>query len=144
MNVLQFTLKNNTSSFSAYNNYYCHDTGRSFEPIFTKFTWLVRVHIWANLMFFGNNWSNRTTDIRKNVPPELVLWLSFSQYGVFGGKNFKAVFGIPFPTEKVIYIFVVRHPRLWKMVVPPKNYFSRLFWKILFFFFWKNCYLKNI
>ncbi len=29
------------------------------------------------------------------------------------------------------------------MVMPPKNYFSRLFWKILLFFF-KYCYMKNI
>ncbi len=30
--------------------YYCHNTGRSFEPIFMKFTWLVRVHPWVNII----------------------------------------------------------------------------------------------
>ncbi len=30
--------KNDTSRFSAYNNYYFHDTGRNCEPIFIKFT----------------------------------------------------------------------------------------------------------
>ncbi len=30
-----------------------HDTGRSFEPIFMKFTWLVRVHPWViPIVFF--------------------------------------------------------------------------------------------
>ncbi len=51
VDVLQYTLKNDTSRFSAYNNYYCHNTGRSFEPIFMKFTWLVRVHIWVNPIY---------------------------------------------------------------------------------------------
>ncbi len=48
MDVLQFTLENETYRFSAYNIYYCHDTGHSFKPIFLKFTWLVRVHTWVN------------------------------------------------------------------------------------------------
>ncbi len=34
VDVFQFTLKNDTSRFSDYNNYYFHDTGYSFEPIF--------------------------------------------------------------------------------------------------------------
>ncbi len=51
MNVLQFTLKNDTSRFSVYNNYYCHDTDCSFEPILMKFTWLMRVHTWVNTIF---------------------------------------------------------------------------------------------
>ncbi len=72
--VLQFTLKNDTSRFSAYNNYYCDHTDSSFEPIFMKFTWLVRVHTWVNpTMFFRNNQSTRTTDMEENVPPKLVF-----------------------------------------------------------------------
>ncbi len=49
----------------------------------------------------------------------------------FKGKNLKTVFGTPFLTEKVILIIVIRP------LVSLKNYFSRLFWKI-FFFFQKN------
>ncbi len=62
---------------------------------------------------------------------KLVFWLSFSQYGLFWGKNFKTIFGTPFPIERVIFIFVWR-PIPSKMVMHPKNYFSHLFWKILF------------
>ncbi len=46
-----------------------YDTGRSFDPIFLKFTWLVRVQSWVNPMVFGNNRPNRTTDMGENVPP---------------------------------------------------------------------------
>ncbi len=101
-------LKNATSRFS---------TGCSFEPIFIKFTWLVRVHHTAEpyfyfiLFFFGgNNRSHRTLDMGENVPQKLVFWLSFSRYGIFRGKNFKAIFGTPFPIKKVIFIFIVQHP----------------------------------
>ncbi len=72
------------------------------------------------------------------VATEQLIWgkmcpktnfLAFLQLvGGFWEKNFKTVFGTPFLTEKVIPI-----PR--KMVMPSKNYFSQLFWKILFFFF---------
>ncbi len=39
--------------------------------------------------------------------------------------------------EKVIFIFVIGHPILWKMVMLPKIIFHG-------FLFWKNCYTKNI
>ncbi len=45
-----------------------YDTGRSFDPIFMKFTWLVRVHSGVNPIVFGNNRPNRTTYMGKNVP----------------------------------------------------------------------------
>ncbi len=45
-------IKKWTSIFSAYNNYYCHDTGRSFEPICMKFTWLARVYARMSSIFF--------------------------------------------------------------------------------------------
>ncbi len=96
-----------------------------------------------HLFFFGNNRSNRTTDMEENVPPQLVFWLLFSQCGGFWGKNVKAVFGTPFPIEKVIFIFVLQHPIPWKMAMSPKNYLLRLFWKKNFFFE-KNCYMKQI
>ncbi len=123
------SIKNDTSRFSAYNNYYCHDTGRSFEPIFMKFTQLVRVHTWVNFKKKKkkNNRSNRTTDMGEDMPLKLVFWFSFSQYGAFWWKNFKVVLGTPFPIEKVIFIFVVQHPITWKSGHAPKNYFSQLF-----------------
>ncbi len=45
------------------------DTGRSFEPIFMKFTQLGRAHSRVNPIVFGNNRPNRTTDMGENVPP---------------------------------------------------------------------------
>ncbi len=51
-----------------------HNTGRRFEPIFMKFTWLLRVHSWANPIVFGNNRSNRTTDMGKNVSAKPVFF----------------------------------------------------------------------
>ncbi len=50
-----------------------YDTGRSFDPIFMKFAWLVRVYSWVNPIVFGNNWPNRTTDMGGNVPPKPVF-----------------------------------------------------------------------
>ncbi len=94
-----------TSIFSAYNNYYHHDTVRSFELIFMKFMSLVRVHTWVNHIIFGNNRSNRTTDMGENVPSKLVFWLLFSRYGVFWGKNVTAVFGTTFPIENWFFGF---------------------------------------
>ncbi len=44
------------------------DTGLSFDPMFMKFTWLVRVHSWVNSIVFGNNRHNRTTDMGKMCP----------------------------------------------------------------------------
>ncbi len=50
-----------------------YDIGRSFDPIFMKFTWLVRVHSWVNSIVFGNNRPNRTTDMGENVTPKPVF-----------------------------------------------------------------------
>ncbi len=44
-------IKNYASRFSAYKNNYCHDTGRSFEPIFMKLTRLRQVHTWVDPIF---------------------------------------------------------------------------------------------
>ncbi len=80
-----------------------HDTGRSFGPILMKFKWLVRVHPCMYSMVIGNKRPNGTIDIRENVPPKPVFWLSFSPMFFvfcFWGINFKTVFGTPFPTKK--------------------------------------------
>ncbi len=50
-----------------------HDTGRSFEPIFMKFTRLMRVHPRVNPIVYGNNRSNRTTDMEEKVHPKQVF-----------------------------------------------------------------------
>ncbi len=50
-----------------------YGTGRSFDPIFMKFTWLVLVHSWVNPIVFGNNGPNRTTYMGENVPPKPIF-----------------------------------------------------------------------
>ncbi len=88
----------------------------------------MQVHTWVNPFCFGNNRFSRTTDMGENVPHN---W--FFCFGVFWEKNFKVIFGTPFSIEKVKFIFVVRPRILWKIVMCSKNYFLRLFWKILLF-----------
>ncbi len=90
--------------------------------------------VWVNtwvffLFFFGNNWFNRTTDMGENVTPKVVFW----------GKNFKAVFGTPFSIEKVSSD--IPFPKKWSC--PLKIIFLSYFGKYCYFF-WKNCYIKNI
>ncbi len=71
-------------------NYLCtrtYDTGGSFELIFIKFAYLMRVHPRVNPIVFGDNWPYRTTDMEENVTPKPVFWLSFSRYGIFYRKN---------------------------------------------------------
>ncbi len=60
-----------------------HDTGYNSLPIFIKLTWLVRLQPWVNPIVFGNNRSNRTTDIGENVPTTPVLCIEVRQYGFF-------------------------------------------------------------
>ncbi len=43
----------------------------------------------------------------------------------------------PISHKKVIFNFVIQHPIPCKIVMPHKNYFVQLFWKILFSFFEK-------
>ncbi len=96
--------------------------------------------VFCFVFFLENNRPNRTTDRGKCVP-KIGFWLSFSQYRIIWGNNFKTAFGTPFSIEKITFIFVVGHAIRWKMVMPSKNYFSQLFCKILYF--WKNCYMKT-
>ncbi len=54
--------------------------------ILSRFSW--NSHGWwgsiqMKPLVFGNNQPNRTTGTEENVPPKPVLWLSFSQYGLF-------------------------------------------------------------
>ncbi len=109
-----------------------HNTGPSFELIFLKFTQLVRVHLRVNSIVFGNNRPNRTTDKGENVLPRKVFRLSSSPYSFFlfffFFLNLKTLIGTSFPTEKVMFIFVVRRPltlKKWSNVLP-KQFFAFL------------------
>ncbi len=93
----------------------------------------MQVHPWVNLTTFGNNRSNRTTDIGGKCAPKTGSSAFIQSVWFFLKKNKKTVFGIPFPTEKVIFTFIVQQAVSSKMVMRPKNYFSRLFWKIMLF-----------
>ncbi len=62
---------------------YVRPLGRSFEPIFMKFTWLVRVYLRMYPIVFGNSWLNRTTDIEENVPQNQVFGFHSIGRGVF-------------------------------------------------------------
>ncbi len=86
-----------------------------------------------NFFFFGNNRCNTTTEKGENVSPKLVFWLSFSRYGVFWGKNFKAVFGTPFPIKKVIFILSSNSPFLEKWSCTQKLFIAVILENIVFF-----------
>ncbi len=144
MDVLQFTLKNDTSRFLAYNYYYCHNTGHSFEPMFMKFTRLVQIHTWVNPIFLVNNRSKEPL-IRGKCAPKNGFLIFIQPIRRFLRKKFQRRILYIISHEKVIFIFVVLCPIPWKMVMPPFKNFLWLFWKILFIcFFWKNCCMKNI
>ncbi len=142
MDVLQFTLKNYTPTFSAYNNYYyCHDTGHSFEPIFMKFTWLMRVHTWVNpifFFFFGNIWSNRTTDMGKMCPKTDFLAFIQLVWGYRGKKFQSRIWYLISHRKRYIHFFRWTPHSLKKL---PPIYISVILRNIVFF---KNCYMKNI
>ncbi len=93
-----------------------YDTGRSFDPIFMKFTWLVWVHSWVNSIVFGNNWPNRTTYMGENVPPKTSFSGLSQTVWDFLRKKLKTIFGTPFTKKKVTLIFVVWPPVPSKMV----------------------------
>ncbi len=86
-----------------------HNTGRSFEPIFLKFTWLAWVHPWVNPIVFGKNRPNRTTDWKKMLPQKPVFWVSVRRYEVFQRKNLKIIFDIKFPRQKIIKKYSASH-----------------------------------
>ncbi len=82
---------------------------------------------------FGTDRPSRTTDMRENVPPKPVFRVSVRRYEVFRRKNLKKVFGIPFPIQKVIFIFVIQRPIPLKMVIHPKIIFRSYSEKDCFF-----------
>ncbi len=116
-------------------NYLCrtYNTEASFELIFMKYACLMRVHPWMNPTVFGNNRSNRTTDVGKKVPLKPFFWLSFSRYKIFYAKTYRQCL-VSYSPQKRFNLFLSFDACFAKkMVVSPKNNFSRLFWKISFF-----------
>ncbi len=104
-----------------------------------KFIRLVRVHTWVNPIFFGNNWSNRTTDMGKVCPK--TGFLAFIQpVWIFLTKNFQSRNRYPISHRKG-YIHFCRPdtPFSEKWSCPPKNFFHGYFG-----FFFLNYYIKNI
>ncbi len=86
---------------------------------------------------FWEQSASTTTDMGENVLSKPVFWISFSWYGIFWGKIFKTVFGIPFSIEKFIIIFVIQcpippFPEKWSC---PQKLFFAVILEILFFFF---------
>ncbi len=98
-----------------------YNTGRSFEPIFMKFTRFVRVLSWMTPIIFGNNRPNRTTDMGENVPPKPIFWVWVSRYGDFWEKNYKTVIGTPFPEKMLFLLFDAPFPQKWSSY-PLKKY----------------------
>ncbi len=110
-----------------------YDTGSSFEPIFMKFTWLVRAHSWVNPIVFGNNRPNRTTDMGENVPPKLFFRVQVRQCGIFWEKNLKTVSGTPYRPKKGYMRFLSSNalsPQKWSC--PIKIIFYCYFGKFVF------------
>ncbi len=103
----------------------------TFSPIsVVRLDWLFpkkknRVHPWMDL--------HQPCEFYENCSK----LLQFSRFGGFWGKNFKAVFGTPFPIEKIIFNFVVRHPifEKWSCAPTPqkKIIFRGYFGKNFFF-----------
>ncbi len=77
-----------------------YNTGLSFDPIFMKFTWSVRVHSWVNPIVFGNNRPNRTTDMGENEPPKPVSRVLVRRYGGFCEKKLKNCIWYPIYQKK--------------------------------------------
>ncbi len=98
-----------------------------------KFRRLVVFHLWLNPVVFGNNRPHRTADIVENVTWKSGFPLSFSWCGVFVGKTYNSIQYPISHRKSYIFIFAVGRPVPSKMVLPPKNNFLPLFWKILFF-----------
>ncbi len=63
-----------------------HDTGCSFELIFMKFAWLMWIYPWVNLIAFGNNRPNITTEMVKVCPQNRLFNFHSTGMGFFEEK----------------------------------------------------------
>ncbi len=89
MNLILLIFMSNWSHLGIKYIYICirsYDTGRSFDLIFMKFVWLVRVHSWVNSIVFGNNRLNRTTDMGKCTPKTSFSGLKQTVWGFLRKK----------------------------------------------------------
>ncbi len=104
-------------------------------------TWLVLIHPRVNLVVFGNNRADRTTDTGKYVPK--TNFFDSSQKYSFLRKQLKQ-YSVPPSLQKRLYSLLLSDaPSLRNGHAFPKNYFSQLFWKILFFFFFSKKLLNE-
>ncbi len=123
-----------------------YDTGHSFDPIFMKFTWLVRAHSRVDPSIFGNNRPNKSHIWGKMCPQNQFFgFKSDGMYGSFWGKNLKTVFlyFVPHLPKKRLYSFLSSdHPVPQKWCRHPKIIFRLYFGK--YCLYRKSCHIKNI
>ncbi len=120
-----------------YKKYICiktHDTGRSFEPIFMNFTWLVLVHWWVKSIVFGNNWPNRTTRYRGKCDPKTSFFgFKSADLGSFEKKTYK-MYAVSHFLQKRLHLFLASDgPFFEKWSCLPKIFFSVILENIAFF-----------
>ncbi len=148
MDVLEFTLKNGISRFSAYNNYYCHDTSRSHESIFMKFTWLVRVHTWVKPIFYLFFFFERIGPIQPlmgKICPENGFLAFIQPLWGFLKKKFQIHIWYPiFHRKGYIHFCCLTPCSLKNSHASQQIFFTVILENIVFLFFWKNCHIKNI
>ncbi len=85
--------------------------------------------------FFGHNRSNRTTDMGENVAPKLVFLAFIQPVWAFLRKKFQSHIRYSISHRKGYTHFCRPTRHSLKNSHVPKNCFSRLFWKMFFFFF---------
>ncbi len=100
------------------------DTGCSFEPIFTKFTLLVRIYSRINPTVTGKNQHNGTTQI---------FFLFNSDKMTSVKKNALKQYSEPHFPQKGLFNFIVECPFPTKMIMPLKTIFHSYFIKYCFF-----------
>ncbi len=104
--------------------------------------WSESTHVWI-LFFFFNNWSNRTTSMVENVPLKLVFLVFIQPVWGFWGKNFESCIRYPISHRKGYIHFCRPTPHSLKNGHASQKLFFVVILEI-FFFFQKNCYMKNI
>ncbi len=121
-------MKNDTSRFSAYNNYYYQDTtGLSFEPIFMRFTWLVRVHIKVNSYFLGGTIGPIEPLIWGKCAPKSGFMAFIQLVWSFLKNKISKLYSVPHFPLKRLYSFCCPTSHFLKNGHTPKNFFSLSF-----------------
>ncbi len=96
--------------------------------------WCEYTHGWTTLFFWET--IGPITDMGKNMLPNQIFWLSFSQYGGFLWQKFQSRIQYPISHRKSYIHFC--HPFPGKMVMPSKiifrGYFGKYFFVVFCFF----------